>query len=116
MDAPEGFCSFCGEPSDDRHHLTGRDLSGVYLHDKATADLCHRHHELIHNMLRSQRINTVDKTSTGQLSLVGYVLRRLAAFIGQFAVRADNPVWHQIAMVLEACATQLDGMSPIGVA
>ncbi len=108
MDAPKGFCGLCGRPSKERHHLTGRDTNGVYVHPGLLADLCHQHHVFIHNVLRSQHIDTPPVTPDHPFALVGYVLRRLAVFIGLFAARADNPVWVEVAQVLEDCAAQLD--------
>lgn len=108
MDAPAESCSFCGEPSDDRHHLTGKGPTRQYLHPELTADLCHRHHELIHDALRHQQI---DKPQPGDgwnsLRFVEHTLRRIAVFIAQYAIRADNPVWALIASALVECAERL---------
>ena len=51
------------------------------------------------------------------VTCVAHVLRRVAVFIGQLAPRADNPVWYQLASVLEQCASMLDTLGPtLGVA
>lgn len=112
MDAPSGYCTLCGKPSVDRHHVTGRDPDGVYLHREFVADLCHQHHELVHNVLRSQGVDTPDSPVWNVVTCVAHVLRRVAVFIGQLAPRADNPMWSQLARVLEECASMLDTVGP----
>lgn len=113
MDAEAGTCSLCGQPAIDAHHLTGRGPDGAYLHPELTADLCHHHHETVHDVLRHQRLdNPPPADGWTPLGLVEHTLRRVAVFIAQYAIRADNPVWTQIAGVLIDCADRLHHVNP----
>lgn len=108
MDAPAGFCAFCGVVAVNAHHLTGRAPDHTHLHPDLTVDLCHRHHVLIHNDLRAQQIDTPALvnpwTVTGR---VEYTLRRIAIFIARYAQAADNPIWSKIAALLESLADDI---------
>lgn len=108
MDAPAGFCALCGEPSDHAHHLTGRDPNGDQLHDEIVVDLCFDHHIYVHEVLRRAGVDT-PPTAWSRLACVEYVLGRIAAFIGRYAERADNPIWGPIARLLEWCAREIGG-------
>lgn len=107
MDTPAGSCTFCGQPSDHAHHLTGRHPNGDYLHPDLTTDMCHRHHVLAHNDLRHQNIDTPSNDDWGPVASVTFVLRRLATFVGRFATYADNPLWARFASTLQWCANVL---------
>lgn len=106
MDAPRGFCALCGKPSAHAHHLTGRRPDGEQLHDQIVADLCFQHHVLIHNDLRIALVDT-PPSEWSILTRIEYVLRRVAAFIGRYAERADNPIWNHVARLLEQCASEI---------
>jgi hypothetical protein len=114
MDAPAGRCTFCGESFDEAHHLTGRGPDGVQLHPEVVGDLCRRHHVSVHAVLREAKIDT-SPPEWSPLARVEHILRRLAAFIGGYAQRADNPVWAHIARVLEQCACEIAIVSNTGL-
>lgn len=105
MDAPTGSCTFCGQPSAHRHHLTGRHPDKTYLHPELVAELCHHHHVLVHNDLRSAGIDVADPDGCTPVALAAFALRRIAVFLGRFATYADNPLWRLLAAVLETTAT-----------
>lgn len=107
MDAPTGECTFCGQPSRHGHHITGRQPDRTYLHPDLIAELCHRHHVLVHNDLRTLAIDIPDRSDTDPIRQVVFALRRIAAFIGRLATYSDNPLWRPLAAVLEACATTI---------
>lgn len=100
MDAPPGFCAFCGQRAKHAHHLTGRGPDHAYLHPRLTVDLCHRHHTLVHNDLRAQFIDTPLAGTWSKAAEIEQSLARLAAFHGRFAQFADCPLWRPLAGVL----------------
>jgi len=51
-------CFLCAKAVARRHHVTGRAPDGGYLDPDLTVGLCASHHVLIHEDLRSQRIDT----------------------------------------------------------
>lgn len=104
MDAPEGHCAFCGAPADHQHHLTGRHPDRSYLHPHLTVGLCHRHHCLVHDDLRAQRIDTPTHAAAEPAGAAVFALRRIAVFLGRFAKHADNPLWQSLAGVLQELA------------
>lgn len=104
MDAPQGSCSFCGQRAVNHHHLTGRHPDGSYLHPELTAELCHRHHVLVHNDLRTFGIDVPDCADSGPALLAVFALRRVAVFIGRLADCLDNPLWKSLALMLESVA------------
>lgn len=102
MDAPHSQCAFCGQPTDHQHHLTGRHPDKTYLHPELTVGLCHQHHVLVHNDLRTLGIDVPTANDYDPIRLVAFALRRIAAFLGRFATYADNPMWQPLAAVLQA--------------
>jgi hypothetical protein len=113
MDAPAGYCMFCGRRAIHAHHLTGRGPDHAQIHDTLTVYLCRDHHLLVHNELRAQRIDTPPPgPAWTTITKIAHVLRRLAVFIARFATFADNPMWIMFAVVLESCADELDQANP----
>ena len=100
------LCVFCDRVAVDRHHITGRGPDGAYLDDEHIADLCHDHHEVIHNILRSQGIDTPPPDAE-QTALNAYAMHRDAVFVGQYGTRIADPILVRIAANLEATAHQL---------
>jgi len=107
MDAATGSCTFCGQTSVHRHHLTGRHPDKTYLHPELVAEMCHRHHVLVHNDLRTLGIDVPNPDENAPVAMAVFALRRIAAFLGRFGDCADNPLWRLLAAVLEATATTI---------
>src|SRR5271154_2787479 len=104
-------CLLCPDPSDDRHHVTGRDANGHYLDPKLTGPVCHSCHELV-----GEDWNTADvpdsaaaDTFLGSLELR---LPRTASFGGRVAEVAPDPLSTFLAWLathLAAWANRLRG-------
>ena len=113
MDAPKGTCAFCGERAKHAHHLTGRGPDHEYLHPGLTADLCHRHHTLVHNDLRAQWIDNPLAGGWSTAAVLEQSLLRVAAFLGRYAEFADNPIWRRLAVVLAQIAHQVGSLADL---
>lgn len=69
-------CLWCGAPSIEGHHLSGRGPDGAYL-DDLIVPLCKSHHDLVHVLLRRLGI---DWPPSG-MPLLEYRVRRLAVHL-----------------------------------
>jgi len=94
-------CFLCPKPVAQRHHLTGRDPTGAYLDPQLTVGLCASHHVLVHEDLRSQRLDTPPVGSVwSPARALAFRIDRLATFLGRYAERSDQPLWEPLAEAL----------------
>ena len=75
-------CLLCGEPSDHQHHLTGRGVDHAQLDQTLTVPLCHDHHELVHQDLRSGGIDKPLQSTTPP-ERIARRLERVSTFLGR---------------------------------
>ena len=84
-------CLLCGAPSEDGHHVTGRDANETYLDPVFKAPLCHSCHELV-----GEDWNTVGVQDTAPaesfLDSLELRLTRTATFTGRVAEPAPEPL------------------------
>jgi hypothetical protein len=92
----------------DAHHLGGRGHDGEYL-DPATADLCHDDHELVHDDLRRQRIDT-PLESRNVLERVERFLLRVGVFLARVAEGTGIGWCVGLAAACVRMATELHSM------
>jgi hypothetical protein len=58
---PKPPCERCGEPSERKHHATGRAYGGAYFDALLYEHLCHDHHESEHDVLRPLGLEEPDR-------------------------------------------------------
>jgi hypothetical protein len=94
-------CVFCGQPAAHAHHITGKDPWKRHLDPNLVAPLCHQHHTLVHEDLRSQDLDRprVRDGWNYQVAL-GFRLARLAVFFGRLDTYQDPPFYAPLAVAL----------------
>ncbi len=100
-------CGACGDPIVRKHHLTGRDDRGGYLDPELIQDLCHDHHELVHDDLKTLELEKVAQALTW-FERVEIRLRRGAAYCARLDQASPTTTLYGIlARVLERWADEL---------
>ena len=114
MTAP---CVVCGWDSTDAHHLTGKPpaseggASRKHLDPHLTVPVCDDCHDLFHEDLRSQHLDTPDgDTAWTVLDRIGFSLARVGCFFGRLA---EASAWAWCVHIADTCrswADQLDDL------
>jgi hypothetical protein len=89
-------CAYCGVEGAMGHHVTGRDPQLQYLDPRLTIQLCHDHHQLVHDDLRAVGADDPVAKAPRQLPFVERVewrLRRLAVVLGRLATAVPDWGW-----------------------
>ncbi len=107
MTANQSVCALCFEAADHVHHLSGRNPQRDRLDPDLVVGLCVNHHVLVHNLLRSQRVDVPGREPWTPVQSVAFRLLRLAVFIGLYADYHDDPLWPLLATALRCWAVEL---------
>lgn len=102
-----GVCIHCGAPAEDRHHPTGRGPDGGYLDPWFKIPHCHNDHELVHDDLRSAKLENATPGDSF-LEHLESGLRRLGVFLGRLPGVAALGVL--LAMLARWCTDKADGL------
>ena len=89
-------CCPCGQPAEDRHHLTGRGPDGDYLDPDLAVPVCHDDHELAGEDLRAEGLERPLRAPSGPVTAVeqvAYRLDRVGVFLGRVAEVVPALVW-----------------------
>ena len=96
--SPLGDCVFCGNPAIHAHHITGKDPWKRHLDSELVADLCHQHHGLVHEDLRSQDLDRPrDPDGWDAATALAFRLARLGVFFGRLASYRDESFYAPLA-------------------
>lgn len=101
-------CEFCGGSVERRHHPTGRDEQGRYLDYEFVRDLCHDHHELVHDDSHTLGWEKLEGRPMTWFERIELRLRRWAAYLARLETGSSTPnTYGVLAVVLTRWADEL---------
>lgn len=105
MPADETVCALCFATPVELHHVTGRDPDRVQLDAGLVVALCLSHHRFVHELLRSQQLDTPPRHGWSPDAALRYRVARLAVLLGAYATYRDELLWPRLAAAMRDWTT-----------